>query len=108
MDAELTQLYLPILRADMTICESYKFAREVPIDTPITVFAGLKDRRLTPAQLEKWRTQTGNSFEVKTFPGNHFFWHENAEPMLKAIDRELVKICRQPVQSPQGGRLQRS
>ena len=97
MDAELAELYLPILRADMTLCETYKFAPEAPMEAPITVFAGLADRRLRREQLERWQIHTRNFFEVQTFPGDHFFWRDNAAPMLKVIERQLLNFSRPAV-----------
>jgi medium-chain acyl-[acyl-carrier-protein] hydrolase len=94
VDAELIQLYLPILRADMAVCESYGFARGAPLDTPITVFSGREDRQLKLAQLARWSTHTQSSFTVEIFPGNHFFWHGNSGPMLKSIKRELTQISK--------------
>jgi len=104
MDAELTRLCLPVLRADMAVYESYVFVRGEPLDTPITVFSGREDRKLKPVQLAGWRTQTKSSFTVKTFPGNHFFWHGHLGPMLKSMSRELTQISQRMARSFSSGK----
>ncbi len=40
---DLMQLLLPVLRADFTMNETYKYTVDAPVDCPITAFGGLQD-----------------------------------------------------------------
>jgi medium-chain acyl-[acyl-carrier-protein] hydrolase len=87
---ELMQLMLPMLRADFMLAETYAYQAEPPLDTPISVYGGLKDTRLSREQLESWREQTTAAFKLQTFPGGHFFVQSAQSDLLEAIARELA------------------
>ena len=42
-DAELMQFFLPVLRADFAVCETYTYTAKTPLTCPISVFGGLQD-----------------------------------------------------------------
>lgn len=87
---ELMDMLSPILRADFELCETYQYVPEPPLACPITAFAGLKDRDATREQMEGWREHTSASFELRMFPGDHFFLHESAPQMLQIIARAML------------------
>lgn len=86
---ELRQFLLPIMRADFSICESYVYTNQEPLDCPITTFGGLQDKRVSKESLEAWRKQTSNRFTLHMLPGNHFFLREMQQPMLQIITQTL-------------------
>ena len=88
-DAELMQLMLPIVRADVAAYETYVYATESPLDFPISAFGGLEDRRVNRADLEAWREQTSASFSLRTFPGDHFFLNTTQPLILQLLSQEL-------------------
>ena len=59
---ELVEFYLPILRADISVVESYRFREDEPLDCPITVFAGMNDPSITWDQMFAWKRQTRRRF----------------------------------------------
>jgi medium-chain acyl-[acyl-carrier-protein] hydrolase len=84
-NAELMELFLPILRADFTLCEDYPYKPEAPLDCPIAVFGGLGDKDVPVSDLEEWRQQTTHSFSLQTFPGGHFYLHPNQKQLVQSI-----------------------
>ncbi len=88
--AELMELLLPVLRADLTMVETYTYTAGEPLDCPISAFGGLKDRDATRSQLAAWGEQTGRSFSLEMFPGDHFFLNDTPGPLLRAISRNLA------------------
>ncbi len=95
--AELLDLLLPTLRSDFAICERYVYHPELPLDLPISAFAGIEDRLASPDDLAGWREQTRRSFKLRSYPGDHFFLHTSAcTALLKAIAEDLANYPRQP------------
>jgi medium-chain acyl-[acyl-carrier-protein] hydrolase len=88
-DAELMQLVIPIVRADVAAYETYVYATEPPLDCPISGFGGLQDRRVSRTDLEAWREQTSASFSLRMFPGDHFYLNTAQLPLLQALSQEL-------------------
>lgn len=88
-NAELMQLFLPTLRADFAVVETYAYAPELPLDCPITAFGGLQDREVSCNELEAWREQTNASFVLEMFPGDHFFLHSVEPLLLQSLSQKL-------------------
>jgi medium-chain acyl-[acyl-carrier-protein] hydrolase len=72
-DPELLAYFLPTLRADVKLLESYGFCEEAPLSCPITAFAGAADPHVSKAQLDAWGRQTSAGFAARVLPGGHFF-----------------------------------
>jgi medium-chain acyl-[acyl-carrier-protein] hydrolase len=88
-NAELLEVFLPILRADIDVVESYSFREDNPLDCPITVFAGRQDTSVSWDQLLAWKRQTRRRFAMQILPGGHFYPHP---PLLQAITATLAKL----------------
>ncbi|MGV2826967.1 beta-ketoacyl synthase N-terminal-like domain-containing protein [Myxosarcina sp. GI1(2024)] len=86
---KLMQQFLPALRADFAILETYFYANESPFDCPITAFGGLEDRKVSQAELSAWNQQTTADFTIQMFAGNHFFLHSARQELLRAIATQL-------------------
>lgn len=84
-DPELLQIFMPTLRADLEVIETYQHAREAPLDCPLTAFAGLADQRVSRADLEAWRAQTTQGFRVHQFAGDHFYLQQQRDALIQDI-----------------------
>jgi medium-chain acyl-[acyl-carrier-protein] hydrolase len=93
-NAELMELFVPILRADFQINETYVYTPGLPLDCPITAFAGLDDRRFSHEAVRAWREQTRASFSFQVFPGSHFFMHSAQALVLRAVAQGLSEYLR--------------
>lgn len=91
-NAELMQLFLPILRADFEVLETYVYKNEPAFDFPITAFGGLQDTEATRQDLEAWDKHTTADFKLHMFPGNHFFIHSDQELLLRALTSQLQQV----------------
>jgi medium-chain acyl-[acyl-carrier-protein] hydrolase len=87
---ELMELLLPAIRADFAIKETYIYSPSVPLNCPISAFGGTKDLEVNRNDLELWKEQTTNRFQVRMFPGNHFYIHKNAEELAASICEDLA------------------
>lgn len=87
---ELMQLMMPLLRADFSVCETYQYQAEPPLNCPMTVFGGLGDVDVPREKLEPWREHTTASFSLHMFPGNHFFIHSAQSDVIRIIAQKLA------------------
>lgn len=88
---ELMKLFLPALRSDFAILETYFYATEEQLKCPISAFGGLQDTIVSREDLAVWRAQTHGAFTLQMFPGDHFFLHSDPQPLLQAIAAEIQK-----------------
>lgn len=89
---QLMQLFLPSLRADMAMLETYVYTTEKPLDCSISAFGGLQDSAVRNCDLAEWRDQTRNSFTLQIFPGDHFFLHSNKSPFLQVLSQQMSQF----------------
>jgi len=95
-NSDLMALMLPTLRADFTICGTYQYADDAPLDCPISAFGGMQDPLAHHDQLVAWREQTSADFSLRMIPGGHFFIHTSQPLLLWAISQELRQWLAQP------------
>ena len=88
---ELMQLMIPLLRADFSVCETYQYHAEPPLNCPITVFGGLGDVEVPREKLDPWREHTTASFSLHMLPGNHFFLHTAQRDVIRLIMEKLAR-----------------
>jgi medium-chain acyl-[acyl-carrier-protein] hydrolase len=86
---ELTEVMLPLLRADFALYETYVYSAEPPLNCPISTFGGVSDSRVSQSDLEAWRDQTTASFSLRMLPGDHFFVNTTQPLLLQMISQEL-------------------
>lgn len=91
-DKELMQLFLPALRTDMTMLETYVYTIEKSLECPISAFGGLEDSVVTNCDLTEWRDQTHSSFTLQMFPGDHFFLHNTKSSFLEILSQQLFQV----------------
>lgn len=85
----LLEVLLPRIRADGAVYETYHYEQQAPLDCRIVVFHGLEDHMANPTAVAGWQGETQNSFHQYSFPGGHFFVHEEEEAVLERVNREL-------------------
>ncbi len=89
-NSQIMRMLLPVLRADFAVNETYTYTDEQPLDTPISAFGGVEDRRVNADGIEAWAAQTCGSFKLRMLPGDHFFIHTAQSQLLQAIAEDLT------------------
>ncbi len=90
-DPELAALFLPMLRADFSINETYEYRPDTPLACAITALGGLEDYKVGREDLLGWQQHTSGRFAARLFPGGHFFVREGARPrVFHAISKNLA------------------
>jgi surfactin synthase thioesterase subunit len=93
---ELMTLFLPALRADIAINETYVYTPALPLHCPISAFGGWQDGIVSHESLAAWRDQTYGPFSLRMFPGDHFFLHGMQKSLLHALTRDLTQSMSPP------------
>jgi medium-chain acyl-[acyl-carrier-protein] hydrolase len=90
-DKELINLFLPVIRADFSISETYKYAGEIPFDYPLTALSGVNDNTFEFSSLLGWKKQTTNIFIHYSLPGDHFFIKSSYNKVIQIVNQILNK-----------------
>lgn len=84
-NAELMELFMPVLRADFAVCGTYEYHPEPPLDCPISVFGGRTDTYTPPEDLDRWREETTRGFSLDVFDGGHFYMDTGRARLLEMV-----------------------
>jgi surfactin synthase thioesterase subunit len=85
-DPGLLDVFLPVLRADFSVNETYRHEPGLPLPVPVTVFGGAEDPRADTEELHAWGALTScREFAVHTYPGGHFYLERHAPSVLEVI-----------------------
>ncbi|UNS99806.1 alpha/beta fold hydrolase [Streptomyces tubbatahanensis] len=92
VDAAYFERRLPVLRADLRVCETYRWRPRRPLRCPMTAFSASRDVLASAAQTEAWRDYTSGSFLRRHFQGDHFFLNDGPtrERLLRSLSDELA------------------
>lgn len=86
---ELLALFVPVLKADFSVIETYRYTPEQPLDCPISVYGGTQDFVLRAGDLEGWREQTERDFQIQKFVGGHFYFQNQPTVLLSTLSAAL-------------------
>jgi medium-chain acyl-[acyl-carrier-protein] hydrolase len=87
-DPQLRAIFLPTVRADLELVDTYVYSPEPPLDCPILAFGGTEDA-VAPDELAAWQAHTKSTFRVQMLPGNHFFINTQARSLLRLVVDEV-------------------
>jgi surfactin synthase thioesterase subunit len=88
-DEELMRMVLPAIRNDYRAAETYRHAGGPRLSCPITALTGMSDPKATLAEVRAWADHTDDEFELRTYPGGHFFLLDHAAEVIRLIDDRL-------------------
>ena len=86
---ELISIFLPAIRSDFCIYETYEHKNECPLSYPITALGGLSDDTFDRKNLIEWKDQTGHSFKHCFLAGNHFFIKDSYKEVIAIVNSTL-------------------
>jgi medium-chain acyl-[acyl-carrier-protein] hydrolase len=106
-EPDLVSLMLPVLRDDVTVCETHEYLDEPPLDCSISVYGGEVDRKISPKHLGAWEIHTTRNFRHRIFPGNHFFYLNSSHTAVReALCEDLRPYIRQAEAGPVSKRVE--
>jgi len=97
-DADLLSMVLPALRSDYRAIETYPYNTAV-IDAPIVALTGDDDPKATAGEVGRWAGHTTAGFDLRTYPGGHFYLNEHAGAVIGLIGLKINEARRALVRS---------
>lgn len=89
---ELFDVMEPVLRADLSLDETYVHDPSGTLDCPIAAFGGSEDWSVSRTDLEAWGDQTTSEFSVTVLPGGHFFIDSSRSLFAQALTAEIERL----------------
>lgn len=87
---ELLDVFLPILRSDFKVVETYEYKHDFrKLSCDITVINGNEDK-FTEKEISGWRELTDKSCKIIMLNGGHFFINEKTKEIINIINYTLA------------------
>ena len=78
------RIFLPCLRADFAVAESYVYVERAPLACPIIALGGSEDH-VSREELAEWENYTSEQLEVRQVPGGHFYLREQQDTLIAVL-----------------------
>jgi pyochelin biosynthesis protein PchC len=95
-DSEVLELILPTMRADYTASETYRFEPGPPLSCDITAMTGNRDSLNTTEEAAAWSAHTTGAFDLRVYPGGHFYLDDCQARVLEVISSSLAGSAASP------------
>jgi len=92
-DPDLLAMFLPTLRADFEVVETYQHHPEPPLPCGISAYGGMADDEVPPATVASWAEHTSGAFRLRLFDGGHFYLDDNRPGVARAVLDDLRSWC---------------
>lgn len=86
---DLMGIFIPSLRADFSIDETWIFLEDEPLEIPITAFYGTDDPEASKKEISGWENHTSSDFELIPVKGEHFFINDEQDSFLKLLSDNI-------------------
>jgi surfactin synthase thioesterase subunit len=83
----LRKFFLPKLRADYRMIETYCDSRHAVLDCPIRGFFGDADATVPPEEIAGWASYSNRGFTLQYFPGDHYFYYDHQDEIIDMMKR---------------------
>lgn len=93
---ELAQLFLPVLRSDLTLAETYEYHDGPPLSCPVLSIQGEDDPVVSRPGVKTWAAHTTGRCTFRWMPGEHLFHLTGGASFLA----ELSELIFQALSSP--------
>ncbi|AHH94588.1 alpha/beta fold hydrolase [Kutzneria viridogrisea] len=88
-DEEVLRMVLPAIRGDYKAAETYRYQPGPKLSCPVTVLVGDADPKVDLAEARAWQEHTTGDFELKVYPGGHFYLASRQAEVLGVISAQL-------------------
>ncbi|WP_329572853.1 thioesterase II family protein [Kitasatospora sp. NBC_01266] len=88
-DPEILRMILPAIRADYRAAETYRYTPGPRLSCPLFALTGDQDAQVTVEEAQAWENHTSGPFDLRVFPGGHFYLNDQAAGVMAAIRTHL-------------------
>ena len=89
---DLMNIFLPMLRADFKVDETYRKNQVDLITTPIHGIMGSEDQEMDLPELLAWKDYTSSEFTYETIQGPHLFVDSNPQDLINTLSNQVLEI----------------
>ncbi len=89
-DPETLEMILPAIKSDYKAVETYQHTPGRSVSCPVLVLIGDNDAKVTAEEANAWAEHTTGTFELRVFPGGHFYLVDQSRQVIDLIAADLA------------------
>lgn len=89
-DDDVAGEFLPSIRSDYTAIETYRCEPNARLNCPVTALVGDHDPCVTLDEARRWSGHTKADFDLRVFPGGHFYLYDEVDVVAEFVGRRLL------------------
>ncbi|QXJ26142.1 thioesterase [Actinomadura graeca] len=89
-DPETLEMILPAVRNDYRAVETYRPGPGRSLRCPVVAYVGDSDPQVTVDEAKSWADHTTGPFDMRVFPGGHFYLTDRAPEVIQALADDLA------------------
>jgi surfactin synthase thioesterase subunit len=90
--AELIEIFLGVIRADLQASETYVSPARPRLDCPLFIYRGVGDPAVSDEDMEAWRGETSGPVAIRRLPAGHFLTAGADDLWLAALRADLASL----------------
>lgn len=91
-DENYLRSIIPIMKKDMEMIMTYQYQEEEKLNIPILAFGAKEDDVVLLDELQEWKKQTNDNFQLYEVSGDHWFLSRNKEFIIEKIEKSIMEI----------------
>ncbi len=88
-ETNIMQYFLPILKADFQVLDTYETQPPFILNCPIHAYVGNRDTMVSVERVECWRHYTNAEFSMEVEQGGHFFMNDQRERFVPRVIKQV-------------------
>ena len=93
-DPDIRAMFVPMMKADMQLFDSFEFTQGPALDIPIFAAFGSDDPSMQEVHMKAWGAHTTKKFCLENQSGGHFFWMKNPKLITDPFKSFLQSILK--------------
>jgi medium-chain acyl-[acyl-carrier-protein] hydrolase len=89
---ELMALFLPVLRSDFSLSETFSYEGDHKLHCDATLLYGSKDTDVPKEDVLKWHELIDGKVDTRVYDGDHFFINSHKEEVLNYLSEKLTEL----------------
>lgn len=86
---ELMELFMPVLRSDFSLSETFAYQGDHKLHCDASLMYGTGDEDVPKEDVLKWHELMAGQVDVKVYDGDHFFINSHKEEVLDFLNEKL-------------------
>ena len=92
-DRHFASVFLPVLRADFEVADTYIYRPGALLKCPVYAYGGEDDAETLPSELPAWAQETRAPLVIRMYTGDHFFLTQARDAVLRDLADDLQRLA---------------